>query len=128
LTSMASFADLTPYLHGAPEPKVLNVGWLDAAYPFRRGETSAEFREALGRLVERPILLHRGFHVCGFCPDDRCKADYASLGNGQIRVFGRNGVWYAAPTMVHHYVVVHQYQPPPEFVDAVLNPAAVGSR
>jgi hypothetical protein len=122
---MTYFADLSPYLYTGPEPDVLNIGWLDAAYPFRQGETSPEFQEALGRLVERPILLHRGFQVCGFCPRKR-RNDHLARGNGQIRVLGRNGIWYAAPTMVHHYVVAHQYQPPAEFADAVLNPAAVG--
>ena len=124
---MTYVADLTPYLYGLPEPEqnVLNVGWLDVAYPFHRRETSAEFQQALKRLVERPILLHPGFHVCEFCPRDR-RDNYSSRGNGQIRVLGRNGIWYAAPTMVHHYVVTHEYQPPPEFVDAVLNPVAVG--
>jgi hypothetical protein len=124
---MTYFTDLTPYHYGLPEPEpdVLNIGWLDVAYPFSRGLTSSEFREALSRLVERPILLHRGFHVCDFCPRDR-RDNYPSRGNGQIRVLGRNGIWYAAPTMVHHYVVAHEYQPPPEFVDAVLNPVAVG--
>src|SRR5262245_31665094 len=115
---MTYFADLTPYVYGLlePEPGVLNIGWLDGAYPFCRGPTSSEFGEALCRLVERPILLHRGFHVCDFCPHDG-REIYPSRGNGQIRVLGRNGIWYAAPTMVHHYVATHEYQPPPEFVD-----------
>jgi hypothetical protein len=90
--------------------------------PFSRGQTSVEFRKALGLLVKRPILLHRGFHVCNFCPRNR-RGNWPTQGNGQIRVLGRNGIWYAAPTMVHHYVVTHEYQPPPEFVDAVLNRA-----
>ena len=109
LAGMTYVADLTPYLYGLPEPEpdVLNVGWLDVGYPFHRGETSSEFREALSRLVERPILLHRGFHVCDFCPRDRRDNNYPSQGNGQIRVLGRNGIWYAAPTTVHHYVVTH---------------------
>jgi hypothetical protein len=123
--TMAYFADLTPYLYDGPEPNVLNVGWLDARYAFHRGVTSPEFREALRRLVESPMLLHRGYHVCEFCPPD--SRDHGGPpGNGQIRVRGRDGIWYAAPTMVHHYVVAHQYQPPPEFVDAVLNLVAVG--
>lgn len=80
LAGMTYFADLTRYLYGPPEPEpdVLNVGWLDVGYPFHRGETSSEFREALSRLAERPILLHRGFHVCDFCPRDRRDNNYPS--------------------------------------------------
>jgi hypothetical protein len=118
-------ADLTPSLYDVPEPDVLNIGWLDIEHSFRHGETSSEFQEPLRRLIERPILLHRGFHVCNFCPHDRHHNDKTYRGNGQIRVLGRPGIWYAAPTMVHHYVVT-QDQPPPQFVDAVLNPTAVG--
>jgi len=35
-------------------------------------------------------------------------------------------IWYAAPTLVHHYVSVHEYSPPADFVDAVLSPVAIG--
>jgi hypothetical protein len=42
------------------------------------------------------------------------------MGNGEIRVTGRNGNIYVAPVLVLHYVVVHGYAPPPEFVDAVV--------
>jgi hypothetical protein len=29
--------------------------------------------------------------------------------------------------MIHHYVVAHGYLPPPEFVQAVLQPAAIAA-
>jgi len=123
---MSYFVDLTPYTYTpGNDGDVLNVGWLDAAYPFERGETSAEFRQALRALVERPMLRHRGFHVCEYCSSEPGSAP-AQRGNGQIRVMGRNGLWYAAPAMVHHYVVAHRYRPPLEFVNAVLHPLAVG--
>ena len=50
-----------------------------------------------------------------------------AAGNGQIRVLSAKGVWYAAPTLVHHYVTMHEYHPPAAFVDAVLSPVAVGT-
>jgi hypothetical protein len=36
-----------------------------------------------------------------------------------MRVAG-SGKVYAAPTLVHHYVVAHDYRPPDEFIAAVL--------
>jgi hypothetical protein len=123
---MSYFADLTPYTY-TPENRegVLNIGWLDAAYPFERGETPKEFCEALRDLIEKPILKHRGFHICQFCSPEPGSSP-PQHGNGQIRVMGQNHFWYAAPAMVHHYVVAHRYRPPLEFIDAVLNPLEVG--
>jgi hypothetical protein len=30
------------------------------------------------------------------------------------------GARYAAPTLIHHYVIVHGYRPPQVFVDALM--------
>jgi hypothetical protein len=37
----------------------------------------------------------------------------------EIYVPGRNGI-YVAPSLIYHYVVDHHYQPPAEFMEAVL--------
>jgi len=47
-----------------------------------------------------------------------------ALGNGEVRVRAPDGRWYAAPTLVAHYVAVHGYLPPAPFVGAVLRRAA----
>jgi hypothetical protein len=36
-----------------------------------------------------------------------------------MRVAGESTV-YAAPVLIHHYVVAHDYRPPDEFIAAVL--------
>jgi hypothetical protein len=126
LASMSYFLDMTPHTYTPADGlKLLNVGWLDEAYPFARGVTPAEFRTALLLLCEQPVYLHRGFHTCQFCPKNARHAQAAGIGNGQIRVMGADGTWYAAPTMIHHYVTAHNYLPPAAFVEAVLRPAAV---
>jgi hypothetical protein len=120
---MAFFADLTPHSYSPTGGlEILNVGWLDEGRPFPVRPTSQEFRDALLELCRRPIILHRGFHLCWFCRGRR--QDRA--GTGQIRVLSSKGVWYAAPTLVHHYVTAHEYSPPADFVHAVLSPVAVG--
>lgn len=126
---MSYFADLTPHTYTETNgASVLNVGWLDASHPFPQGETTPAFRESLRHLCERPILLHRGFHVCQFCPDDDRNVSPPvhpeRRGNGQIWVQGADGVWYAAPAMVFHYVTEHRYLPPAAFIEAVFHPAA----
>ena len=123
---MSYFADLTShkYTEKKIEDGVLNIGWLGEGNEFPTGDVPAQFIAKLERLCSNPVFLHRGFHECELCcswDDDKWK----DLGNGQIRVYGSNGHWYSAPTMIHHYVTDHQYRPPEEFIDAVLNPILV---
>jgi len=121
---MPWYDDLTPHTYTDTEnDTVVNVGWLAAGHEFPKGKTSDEFRAALERLCETPIVQHKGFHDCEFCGG---RLHDESTGNGQIRVRGADGIWYAAPTLVAHYVTVHEYLPPPEFIEAVLHPTAIG--
>ncbi len=119
--NLAYFQDLTPYTYSlaAEEHGVLNIGWLCESQPYTTGSTSQEFQDALADLVLRQVMLHRGAHRC----DLGC-SNY-TLGNGQIRVLGRDQQWYSAPKLVHHYVVEHHYRPPDEFISAVLDGIAV---
>ena len=105
------------------------VGWLSTDKPFPTGETSQEFKEKLFEfcLDDYVVNLTRGFHECEFCTKQdideriRCdeKAHLAGRGNGEIRVMGISSV-YAGPILIYHYVIEHQYNPPEEFVEAVL--------
>jgi len=42
-----------------------------------------------------------------------------SMGNGEIRVPAADGSLFAAPTLIGHYVAVHGYLPPAEFLYAL---------
>jgi hypothetical protein len=131
------FPDLTLYEYGEAEPRagILNVGWLSAEHPFPIGVSDGRFVQVLERLVASPVNLYRGSHLCEFCP---CPPTILSrggipmldpppgtTGNGEIRVIDGEGV-YVAPTLILHYVVVHQYRPPEAFVDAVIKQAILG--
>jgi hypothetical protein len=110
-----------------PELGTLAVGWLDKRHAYNQGETSEEFRKRLFHFCRHSLLRTRGFHVCEFCqPKPRCAA-YAKLdgqelgmGSAEIRVV-HNGKVYAAPNLIYHYVVEHNYKPPDEFIEAVLH-------
>lgn len=119
---MTYFPDLTPHSYSAytVEDGVLNVGWLGEGNSFLTGDVPGKFVSALKTLCSCPILLHRGMHNCEYCGKES--------GNGQIRVCHSNRIWYAAPTMVYHYVVSHRYLPPVEFIEAVLHPLLVSDR
>lgn len=105
----------------------LNVGWLDGSMPYPTGVVSDEFKE---RLLEfcfdgNTVLHTTEFHSCnlGNCPieivPEQRGNNVAYFSFSEIRVIGKLAI-YAAPTLIYHYVVVHNYKPPDEFIEAVL--------
>jgi len=131
------FVDLTPYTYSSKQDDTptMNIGWLDIAVPFERGSVPAGFVERLKTLIQNPYARTRGFHACQFCDDlqaalhcaddierklyEDCHAD-GRFSSAEIRVRGKDGRQYAAPRMIAHYVEVHGYKPPEEFIEAVM--------
>jgi hypothetical protein len=78
-------------------------------------ETLEMFAELFGAAFRRPYTKV----VLGISPDlDECPI---MLGDAEMRVFGPKGRIYAAPNMLYHYVRVHHYKPPDEFLQALKN-------
>ena len=108
------FADLTPCSYaGLRESNGVSIGWLDKAHSFPRGAVPDGFIEGLAGICNRPAVQHRGFHVCEFC-------EAGASSSGVIRVVGRDGKVYFSPAMICHYVAKHGYQPPEDFIKAVI--------
>jgi hypothetical protein len=126
------FEDLSPYcyLMKLGLDNVLNVGWLDASHPFDNGDRSFSFASTLRAVVAEPhenadvhVNRMRGVHPCNLCGEENLPIrDHRglryNLGMSEIWIPG-DGLWYAAPSMVLHYVEAHRYLPPREFVLAV---------
>ncbi|GAA2793089.1 DUF7919 family protein [Crossiella cryophila] len=140
---MAIYEDLSRYTYqpvGKLGAKVLNVGWLGAGVEFDRGEPAPEFVDSLRKLAAfESVRQARGYHYCWLCQavpgydwepaEIRCaeqERGVLTLGSAEIHVPGAGGVGYAAPDLICHYVLAHQYSPPAEFVDAVLAASARG--
>jgi hypothetical protein len=128
---MAYFKDLTSYEYYPGEPETLAVGWLSQEHEFKRGSVPIAFVDELQRFYMNKLeVITRGHHVCEFCtpPADIVSMDnryidvweYFRSGNGEIRVRSENGTLYSAPALLLHYISEHQYQPPQEFINAVL--------
>jgi hypothetical protein len=136
---MTWFEDLTPYSYLAPysyisritpatSPPTLNVAWLERNRWFPQGAASNAFIVRLGALVEHARTQDtRGWKFCSLCPPtNESNINWSNpneshaCGNAEIRAVGRDGIRYASPTLVLHYVTVHNYAPPQVFVDAVL--------
>lgn len=133
------FADLSPYEYLEEEPATLDVGWLVAEHDFTRGEVADGFIERLRSLENNPVNPTRGFHIFRFCKNESVrvsKTEKATVAtqlecidqmiksgaasSAEIRVHRKDGRFYAAPVLIRHYVEVNKYQPPQEFVEAVM--------
>jgi hypothetical protein len=72
------------------------------------------------------VLATRGVHDCQCCDIPGFGVEVFRhdnriwLGNAEIRVEANDGRAYAAPTLIYHYVSEHDYDPPKEFVEALL--------
>jgi hypothetical protein len=114
-------------LNDGPSATVLAVGWLDVEHPFPQTQPSDIFLDALFDACGMQVRRTRGFHVCTFCSRPAIgpiqverKGKQIFLGTAEIRVVSDQQKTFAAPTLIFHYVDIHHYAPPQEFVDAIL--------
>lgn len=128
---MTWFADLSPYRFLEADGAA-NVGWLSAGHEVPTGDVPAGVIERIQRLVrDHPVNRTRGWHRCDLCAEPEYPVVITvdgvalDLGDAEIRVAGRDGVVYAAPTLIAHYIGAHGYLPPAGFVEAVLIGEAV---
>lgn len=131
---MAYFADGSPYTYW-PNESATNVGWLDAAADFPRGTVDTDFLCQLKNLCRFGVNRTRGYHICNLCAQigrsamstptavDTCGGERFLVGSAEIRVAAKDGLVYAAPDMIAHYVEVHNYLPPRGFIEAMLSQA-----
>jgi hypothetical protein len=122
------FPDLSPCIkyERGKQGLALNVGWLDPARGYVKGNVSGNFVKALWQFHQRPAVFTIGESVCKFCGQSASgqpaqpREQRPKLVGMEIHVWGGNGVMYVAPMLIYHYVVAHQYLPPAEFIQAVL--------
>ena len=125
---MSFYPDLSPYTYHVEEvnSKLLNISWLSVKHPFPNGSVSEAFLTQLWTYCEKSVNDFRGFHQCDFCKATQPTSVTRNgkelrLGAAEVWVPGNNGIVYIAPNLVYHYVTVHDYMPPREFIDAVLD-------
>jgi hypothetical protein len=134
---MTYFKDLTHFEYfGSIHPysdNYLNIGWLAKNYVFPTGSVSDKFLLNLEQLCKEPAQPRTlGLHYCELCPtplqirqsggvfsEEQERKLGGKYGTGEIHVNGENGLIYAAPVLIYHYIKEHQYQPPMEFIKAV---------
>lgn len=118
---MSYYEDLTPYNYHHHSVKELNVGWLEKEHEFNTGDVPDGFIDRLKTISENQVFQTRGFQLCHFCKeqivDSKIKCATSSC---EIRVIGKDGIVYASPQMIVHYIEEHKYLPPQQFIDAVM--------
>ncbi len=115
---MAFFKDLDTETQITSGPHVRAIGWLALGQVYPQGNVGPEFLSRLtlfaGASSESVDALGwpvaAGPHTCEFCRLARGSDNFAVPGDSVV---------YVCPEMITHYVQVHQYLPPQEFVSAV---------
>ena len=109
--------DLTPYTYTNRKSleEAIAVGWLEGEdLPKKEGKVPAEVVKILkGHRVQN---FCKGFHWCEYC-DEGGKT--VGTGNGEIWIIYGDKL-YIAPYLIIHYIEEHNYEPPQEFIDAVM--------
>lgn len=111
----------------------VSIGWLDSDHPFRTGPVSSTFIAKL-----RWIVTTRNEVFDAHCNEMRaiqpcllCNRQIdLQLSDGTHYVMGMSEIWipkndrcdrwFACPSLILHYIEDHQYCPPAEFIDAVI--------
>jgi hypothetical protein len=130
-------------------PNVLNVGWLDQSMPFTKGIVPEFLLDRLNEWFRVGRLNQmRGIYQCNFCDvtiwpfppldgqkwklpplDDNPSINIGGkkifLGNWELWVPSRDGSIFASPALIIHYILVHGYCPPQEFITAAMNDKAM---
>jgi hypothetical protein len=106
------------------------IGWLEGGHPYNHGPTPSGFVEQLGALLdiaERVFQQYhfRGLHDCTLCESGHSSAHLARS-HINLLIPGTRTV-FACPAAITHYVTVHAYLPPSEFVDAAQECPLYGS-
>jgi len=130
---MPYLADLLEYQPTSSLARsVKSVGWLESGYAFRIQEPQPTLLDAIWKYCSILVSPTRGLHVCSFC--ELAHNTFSRhgirlvLGSAEIVVFDAKGNAYAAPNLVYHYILEHQYCPPDEFLQAIETGPSPGSQ
>ncbi|MHA6829971.1 DUF7919 family protein [Ralstonia pseudosolanacearum] len=123
------YADLTFYCRQiAPYTLsgVVNVGWLDVRSEFENGAVPTAFVERLnliaGGVEDFKALVEpiRELPVCEICGEVELRdAKGMLIQNAEIWVPSGSKI-YTSPITILHFIEIHGYRPPAEYINAVL--------
>ncbi len=101
------------------------VGWLEYPREFRKGTAANGLVAKINEMAKQTSAIYSGFafrglHHCSYCA--AAGLPVPPLSGSHLNVFvPGTSIVYAAPAGIVHYIEEHSYQPPTEFVEAVLH-------
>jgi len=137
------------YIQRGNPPQTKNVGWLKRGHDYDTAPASEEILDILWSFCRVSVMQTRGIHRCDLCDPSAAVSVARDgvklfLGSAEIRVLSRENTStisqrlrredsgplllkkslgsfdvYAAPNLIYHYVAVHSYKPPDEFLNAL---------
>jgi hypothetical protein len=136
--------DSTAWLLGGTGWRVLAIGWLEYDHLYPTGKVSLACKLKLAAILrDRPYMISMGSYRCTFCehgvelsrlqkwanllpfvnipsidPEIKTYDQFGS--NIFIVVQPKTKVIYRMPTLISHYIIKHEYQPPEQFLEALL--------
>jgi hypothetical protein len=126
------YTDLSAYTNHLRDAlvNVKNVGWLNGAEEFSSGTVEPHLLNRLkqafvgvGKFDAEAVLIRGAQHRCEICGASPGVVEVGGkkkyLGASEIWIPAGRDVYYAAPSLVIHYIEEHQYLPPAEFIDAI---------
>jgi hypothetical protein len=128
MPEIVKYEDLSDYTYDISPfklPGVVNVGWIDVRSQYPRGSVPELILQkikdaAAGSEAFRPLVDPvREFPKCDICGDLKlpCKGG-VFFKNSELWV-PSGDIVFASPISILHYIEVHNYLPPAEFIAAV---------
>lgn len=125
--AMAWYPDLGTETMITSGAHVRAIGWLSREHPYPTGDVPKDvFRRirVFCRMAGTETLnlgwgIYCGLHCCEFC------GTFYTGANAGAPV---DGVLYVFPEMLAHYIQVHGYAPPDEFIDAIMKSPIPGTQ
>jgi hypothetical protein len=136
---MAWFEDLSPCGYWGPKVFITPptaVGWLEEDHIFTKGRApSSTLFKLCDFLVDNwePFeLIYRGYHACSMCGlygnYENAFGHKFTMGCRNLFIpSANNDFLFAAPSMIFHYMIEHDYLPPDSFIEAVDSCPPMGS-
>jgi hypothetical protein len=86
------------------------VGWLDSGKYYNQGLFNPVLLKKLEQIMDLTPIQTKGFHLCPFCKNATSSREAFVLSAEKV---------YQIPQMIIHYIKVHNYFPPSEFIEAL---------
>ena len=107
-----------------------SIGWLESGHPYNRGPTPIALVEQINALVDNAERVFQQYHFRGFYDCTICESGVpaARLARSHINLLiPSKRTVFACPAAIVHYLSVHSYLPPSDFVIAVQDCPPYGS-